>query len=136
MDVANTNFSLSNVEKVLEEYGEDISYDHYFFQERPNYIFQYMAEEFDLKGTLETVTLSSNVSGSPITLNTITPELSSEDETWSGTYFTDYPVTVTADADGFDHWEVTSGNRAKTYTDLTINVPIDEGGVEIYAVFK
>jgi hypothetical protein len=136
MDIANTNFSLSKVEKVLEEYGYDISYDDYFFQERPNYIFQYMAEEFDLKGTLETVTLSSNKAGSPITLNTITPELSSEDGTWSGTYFTDYPVTVTADADGFDHWEVTSGNRTKTYTDLTINVPIDEGGVEIYAVFK
>jgi hypothetical protein len=136
MDIANTNFSLSNVEEVLEKYGYDISYDDYFFQERPNYIFKYLAEEFSLTGTLETVTLSSNRAGSPITLNTITPELSNENQTWSGTYFTDYPVTVTANADGFDHWVVTSGGSTSTYTDLTIEVPVEEGGVRIYAVFK
>jgi hypothetical protein len=135
MDIANTNFSLSNVESVLEEYGYDISYDDYFFQERPKYIFKYLAEEFGLSGTQETVTLCSNQSGSPITLNTISPELS-DAGTWSGTYFIDYPVTVSVDSDEFDHWEVTTGNETKTYTDSTIEVSVVKGGVEIYAVFK
>jgi hypothetical protein len=135
MDIANTNFSLTNVEEVLEEYGYDISYNDYFFRERPKYMFQYLAEEFGLMGTQETVTLSSNKAGSPVTLNTITPELSS-DESWSGTYFTDYPVTVTAPSSDFDHWEVTSGGETEIYGDTTIEVPVVKGGVEIYAVFR
>jgi hypothetical protein len=135
MDIANTNFSLANVEEVLEEYGYDISYNDYFFRERPKYMFQYLAEEFGLTGTQETVTLSSNKAGSPVTLNTITPELSSEGS-WSGTYFTDYPVTVTAPSSDFDHWEVTSGGETEIYGDTTIEVPVVKGGVEIYAVFR
>jgi hypothetical protein len=135
MDIVNTNFSLTNVEEVLEEYGYDISYNDYFFRERPKYMFQYLAEEFGLTGTQETVELSSNKSGSPVTLNTITPELSS-DESWSGTYFTDYPVTVTASSPNFDHWEVTSGGETEIYSNTTIEVPVVKGGVEIHAVLR
>jgi hypothetical protein len=136
MDILNTNFSLSNVETILNEYGYDISYEDYFFRERPKYIVQYMAEEFGLTGTTGKVTLSSNMTGSPIMLNTITPQIVSEDEGWSGNYLTDYPVNVTATQNGFDHWEVTSGGQTSNYTDITIEVPVVEGGVEIYAVYK
>jgi hypothetical protein len=136
MDIMNTNFSLSNVERILNEYGYDISYDDYFFRERPKYIVKYMAKEFGLADTMGKVTLSSNMSGSPIMLNTITPQLVSKDEGWSGNYLTDYPVTVTATQDGFDHWEVTSGGQTSNYTDMTIEVSVVEGGVEIYAVYK
>jgi hypothetical protein len=124
------------VERILNEYGYDISYDDYFFRERPKYIVKYMAKEFGLADTMGKVTLSSNMSGSPIMLNTITPQLVSKDEGWSGNYLTDYPVTVTATQDGFDHWEVTSGGQTSNYTDMTIEVSVVEGGVEIYAVYK
>jgi hypothetical protein len=136
MDILNTNFSELNVERILNEYGYDISYDDYFFRERPKYIVKYMAEEFGLAGTIGKVTLSSNKSGFPISLNTITPQLVSKDENWSGNYMTDYPVTVTATQNGFDHWEVTLGGQTSNYTDITIEVPVVEGGVEIYAVYK
>jgi hypothetical protein len=134
MDIVNTNFTIANVERVLEKYGYDISYDDYFFQERPKYIIPDLAEEFGLSGTLETVTLSSNRSGAPVTLNTITPELSA-DGTWSGTYFTDYPVEVSADSADFDHWEVTSNGQTMIYTDIVIEVPVVAGGVLIKAVY-
>jgi hypothetical protein len=136
MDILNTNFTLSNAETILNEYGYDISYEDYFFRERPKYIVQYMAEEFGLAGTMGKVTLSSNKAGSPIMLNTITPQIASEGESWSGNYLTAYPVTVTAAQNGFDHWEVTSNGQTSNYTDTTIEVPVVEGGVEIYAVYK
>jgi hypothetical protein len=135
MDIVNTNFSLSSVEQVLEKYGYDISYNDYFFRERPKYIVPDLAEEFGLTGTQETVALSSNKPGVSVTLNTITLELSS-DETWSGTYFTDYPVTVTASSSDFAYWEVTSDGQTITYSDTTIEVPVVKGGVEINAVFR
>jgi hypothetical protein len=135
MDIVNTNFSLTNVEEVLEKYGYNISYNDYFFRERQKYIVPDLAEEFGLTGTQETVVLSSNKSGFTVTMNTITLELSS-DESWSGTYFTDYPVTVTASSLDFDHWEVTSGGETEIYSDTTIEVPVVKGGVEIYAVFR
>lgn len=97
-----------------------------------------MAEEFDLSGKLGTVTLTSDTEGSPITLNTITPELAEDGDTylWQGDYFIEYPVTVTANAPGFSHWEVTVGEDTKTYTESTLEVPIEEGGVRIHAVFQ
>jgi hypothetical protein len=136
MDILNTNFTLSNAETILNEYGYDITYEDSFFVERPKYIVQYMADEFGLSGTTVKVTLSSNKAGSPIMLNTITPQIVSEDESWSGNYLTAYPVTVAATQNGFDHWEVTSDGQTINYTDTTIEVPVVEGGVEIYAVYK
>jgi hypothetical protein len=55
---------------------------------------------------------------------------------WSGKYFTDYPVTVKATAkEGyrFDHWEVTGATVADTTSD-EITVPVSEG-VTIKAVY-
>ena len=94
-----------------------------------------MAEEFGLGGTQETVTLSSNENGCPITLNTIRPEICG---TWQGIYFTDYPVTVTVNETGraFDHWEVTTKEDVKSFTETSIEVPVEAGGVQIRAVFR
>jgi hypothetical protein len=135
MDIVNTNFTTEHAQEVLEKYDMDISWNNYFFQERAKYIVPYMAEYFGLTGTQQTVTLSSNVQGAPVTLNTITPTLSS-DGTWSGSYFTDYTVTATAVFSNFDHWEVTSADYTEIYTEQTIEVSVVEGGVEIHAVFK
>jgi hypothetical protein len=136
MDILNTNFTLSNAETILNEYGYDITYEDSFFVERPKYIVQYMADEFGLSGTMGKVTLSSNKAGSSIMLNTITPQIASQGESWSGNYLTAYPVTLTATQNGFDHWEVTSDGQTINYADTTIEVPVVEGGVEIYAVYK
>ena len=72
-----------------------------YFANRPAYINDSLAETFSLTGTLVPVTLSVNdASMGEILLNTITPDLSSG--SWSGNYYTDYPVTVTAEPiDGY-----------------------------------
>ena len=138
MDLINTNFSVENTLAIMEYLGIHNANYQEFCENRPAYIVPYMAEEFELTGTQETVTLSSNVSGTPITLNTISPELrpSMESFSWTGNYFTDYPVTVTANAPDFSYWEVTSNGGTHKFTDKTIEVPVSTGGVQIHAVYQ
>lgn len=135
MDLVNTNFSVNYTIKVLNDLAISSKSIWEFFQNRLDYIVPYLAEEFDLTGTQETVTLVSNLPGAPIRLNTIQPELSGGSG-WSGSYFTDYPVTVSTDQPGFSHWEVTANGVTKTYTGATLEVPVAKGGVQIRAVFQ
>ena len=133
MDMANVNFSVENVENVFSKWN--VSIDEYdgFFKERFDYIVPYMAEEFGLTGTLENVTLKINdVEGGTIQLNTTRPDLSKG--SWSGKYYTDYPVTVTAvAAEGyeFDGW---SGSVTSKHD--TIEVKVEAGGSILEACFK
>ena len=138
MDLINTNFSVENTLSILDYLNITSSTVWDFFENRIDYVVPYVTQEFALTGTQANVTLSSNVSGSPITLNTISPELrpSRDAFSWTGSYFTDYPVTVTATAPNFSHWEITVNGRVQKLTDRTIEVPVSAGGVQIHAVFE
>ena len=88
-----------------------------------------------LTGSLASVSISNDGGKGSVKFNTI--KLDDSLSTWSGKYFTDYPVTVKATAkDGysFDHWEVTGANVSNTTSD-EITVPVSEG-VSIKAVYK
>lgn len=133
MDMVNTNFHPRRVAKLMEEWGMDMTWNDSFFLERPGYICPYLAEEFDLKGSLETVTIeSSEPEGGRIRLNTVEPEL--ENGTWSGNYYTDYPVTVTAEAKKGYVFEGWSG--AVETKNASVEVPVTEGGIVLKAVFR
>lgn len=133
MDMANTNFSIKNVEKVFSKWN--VSLDEYdgFFKERFDYIVPYMAEEFGLTGTLEDVTLKTNhTSGGTIQINTTIPDLS--EGSWTGKYYTDYPVTVTAvPADGY---EFVGWSGSVSTDSATIEAEVVEGGITLEAVFE
>lgn len=144
MDLVNTDFRYENVQKVLQAYGEageyyhsgnggtrSLSYYEDFFQTRGAYITQYLAEEFGLEGSLQPLTISINdpLAGT-VYVNTATPDLSGG--SWTGQYYTDYPVTVTAEANPgytFVGWE--GGTSA-----ATIELTLEEGGAVLYAVFE
>lgn len=134
MDLINTNFEINHVAQMLEEWGEDISYDDYFYRDRPAYITQYMADEFGLAGTQETITLHvDNPWGGTVQLNTINPNLSSGE--WSGKYYTDYPVTLTAkpvEGHSFGGWLV----DGVLFDSETIEVDIKKGGSRIDVIFN
>lgn len=133
MDLVNTSFSMDTVMEQMNEFGDYSEYMVEFFENRPNYIVPYLAEEFGLKGSLMPVTVTVNdAEGGYITLNTITPDL--KNNTWSGNYFTDYPIEVTAVAkEGyrFAGWSgsVSSGENC-------LQVQVEEGGITLYAVFE
>ena len=133
MDLLNTNFAVENVSEKLQNHGEDITWLNSFFAHRPDYMKKYLAKEFELTGWLETVTLyNADESKGKIQINTSTPVMSSG--SWSGEYYTDYPVTVTAcPAEGY---EFIGWSGSVNSTEITIEVPVIKGGVEIKAEFQ
>ena len=137
MDLVNTDFKPETVLPKLEAWDGwgEVTQEHCdFFQKRADYIVPCMAEYFDLKGSLETVTLTSNRPESVISLNTTTPVV--KDGEWSGRYYTDYAVSVSTNESGFDHWEITANGTTETRTEPSIEVPVTKGGTVIHAVFQ
>ena len=93
-----------------------------------------MEQELGLTGTQETLTITTDTpDAGTVTLNTIKPDLSGG--SWSGVYYTDYPVTLTAEpAEGhvFVAWEV-NGERL---TEPTIEADILRGGSNVHVIFQ
>lgn len=133
LDMMNTAFSAENVEKVLGEWGLDLTYYDSFFLKRPQHMIQSLVNEFGLSETMGELTVSVNdVAGGSIEINTITPDLSSG--SWSGEYFTDCPVKLTAvPAEGYQFvgW---SGSTESTEKHIEINVL--ETGTDVIAIFE
>lgn len=133
MDLANENFSIKSVEKVLKQWEEDITWNDSFFLKRAQYIVPYMAEEFTLSGTLEKVEINVNdAEAGRIYLNTITPTM--ENGTWSGQYYTDYPINVMAEAKPgyrFVEWRGSVDSK-----EAALEIAVKEGGIKLYAVFE
>lgn len=158
MDMANVNFDYAKVHKELysiaelyeaavvytqnrfnsEEYTSENFWNYIgnideFYKKRKNYVVDYLAEAFELDGTLAQVTLSVNdVLGGDIQINTTIPDLTGG--TWSGDYFTDYPITITAipkEGYRFVGWE--GGMYLET---STVVLPLTEQGVSVRAVFE
>lgn len=155
-DLMNTSFRLENVAPVFMElteqmrgpvvkdlkkyYGDSRTEEDFekeiqsmavFFQERPEYMLQYLAEEFALEGTPETVTVYCTEGGA-VMLNTV--QIPQATEGWAGRYFTDYPVTLTAvPAQGyaFAGW---SGDVVSAET--AIETEVKPGGITLYAAFE
>jgi hypothetical protein len=129
-----------------DDYTEDTFYENIeeideFYERRSEYIVPYMAEAMELQGSLETVTLQtacmgqendSNGQCGTILCNTTEPDLSSGE--WTGTYYTDYPVTLTAvPAEGYEFVGWQSDQMVQDGDTLTVEVP--QGGICIRAVF-
>lgn len=156
MDIANTNFKYEKVHESLMEwkekyqtqvvkshqrfYREDYSaadFEAYieefdaFFEKRFSFITGCLAEELGLSGSLETVTIrNEQPEGGTVMVNTATVSAAE----WTGQYFTDYPITVTAvAADGyrFAGW---SGDLEGL--EAQAEVEVSEGGIALTAKFE
>lgn len=146
MDLVNENFRYEKVKSVLDAYGpagagyhggnggtQDISYYETFFKTRASYIVPYMAEEFALNGTLETLHLEINDSNAGyIQLNTIVPDLS--EGKWNGQYYTDFPITVTAVAEEGYVFKGWGGDLHSA--EASLELKLNTGGTSLYAVFE
>lgn len=125
MDLVNTTFSVPVVEENLERWGSDLSYDDYFFRDRPEYITQYMAKEFGLTGTQEEIRISGG-EGCRVSINTA-DDLALP---WQGKYYTDYPVTLSASPESgyeFLGWEI----DGRLITDRSLEISLREGGIDV-----
>lgn len=133
MDLLNTNFTVDNVSEKLKEHGEDITWLNSFFAHRPDYMKKYLAKEFELTGSLETVTLynADEVKGT-VHINSATPVM--KNGSWSGEYYTDYPVTVTANPTA--GYEFVGWSGSVDSVEETIEVPVTDGGIALRAEFR
>lgn len=131
MDIVNNNFSSQRVEQILRNHNLDLSWHNGFFEKRPAYAAAHLAEEFGLSGSLETVTVTSDQpSMGSVCVNTSVIDLSSG--SWTGSYFTDYPITLTAlPKEGY---EFIGWKGAATGSEQMLTVPVD-GGITLEAVF-
>ncbi len=134
MDLVNTVFKPETVLEEMAEWGVSSGEYADFFAHRPDYIVPYMAEEFGLTGSPETVTLTvSDPKGGTVRLNTVVPDLSGG--RWTGSYYTDYPVSLRAEPrEGyrFAGWEINGAPVAESETEAEVK----EGGTEIHAIFE
>lgn len=133
MDLLNTNFSVENASSKLEAYGQDITWLNSFFEKRPGYMKAYLAKEFGLTGQPAMITIyNSDEQGGTVQVNTITPGMKAG--SWSGEYFTDYPVTLTAHPKEGYEFAGWSGSITSDEKMMEVSVPV--GGMEITAEFK
>lgn len=121
--------------KTKQKWEENIERKYLFAKERPEYIRDYMMEEFDIDGAI-TVTVNNETEAGYVRVNTlpIRSDLPGNTTTdfWSGTYFKGVPITIEAVAkDGyeFSHWE----NREEDVNELSIT---PEENLNFKAVFK
>lgn len=145
MDMINTDFTVKRAREAMDDWGiasmpawgmQD-DWPETFFPARTAAVTEHLSEEMELSGILGEVTLSVNdPKAGSIVLNTITPDLS--EGSWSGIYFTDYPVTVTALAEEgyvFSGWQSDSlPGDSLSSPSLTLSVP--SGGLTLQAVFR
>ena len=134
MDLANVNFAVEKVKESMAVWGVDISWNDGFFENRFDSIVPALAKEFGLTGTLEEITLKiSSENAGAVTINTTAPKL--KDGSWTGKYYTDYPVTITATAkEGYEFvgWR----NGQQLLEEAQISVQLETGGCTWEAVFK
>ena len=131
LDIGNNNFAPERVEPVLVKYGMDLDWVKEYFEDRLPCAAGYLAQEFNLTGTLETVTVTTeNPQMGSVQVNTSVIDL--DDGTWSGQYFTDFPITLTAIPN--DGYEFSGWKGAQNETSATITVSM-ENGPELEAVF-
>ena len=130
-DMVNNNFAPERVEAVLKKYGYTLDWRDGYFRRRPAFAMQHLAEEFNLTGTLEMVQITSaHPEMGTVTVNTSQIDLSSG--SWTGQYYTDYPITITATPEPgytFVGWK---GDTGETSTQITLPVT---GGISLEAVF-
>lgn len=131
MDIGNNNFSAENVTAVLEKHGLPPDWVDGYFLKRTQYAPLHLAQEFGLTGTVETLTVTAkDPAMGNITVNTSQIDLSGH--SWSGRYFTDYPITLTAEAK--EGYEFIGWKGDADTSDATLTLPMT-GSTTLEAVF-
>lgn len=155
MDIANTTFSYEKMHSMLDDWSSrysvqvvkdhqrfyDAAYDlddfyseveqvDQFFKHRFSFAMESLANSFDLSGELVCVSVSSNPGGT-VAINTASLE---EGGTWEGYYYSDFPITVSAQAKEGYHFAGWKGDVDNAKEELSIS--LQDGNVALRAVFE
>ncbi|MDE5596808.1 MAG: hypothetical protein K2J04_03145, partial [Lachnospiraceae bacterium] len=116
----------------------------YFLDNRKPYAVQYLKDDFCLTGSLALVEVEiNNAAAGSIIVNTV--ELTFDDSTkWSGEYYTDYSITLSAVANEgyqFVGWKQISAIDKESSDSVlseekSIELTFDARGISLQAVFE
>ena len=135
MELVNSSFYIPRVLSILDGLGIEDESIREFFENRLYYLVPRMAEEFGRADTVGSVELGASEEGTPISVNGMSPELVNKTK-WTGFFLTDEPLILSTDREDLFFWMVTAEGETQLYDDPTIEIPLTEGGVKVYALFK
>lgn len=134
LDLMNVSFNYDRALPLLEQYGltEDAFWPR-FLRDRPQYALEMLVRELQLDASpCDLVLKVSDPVGGEIRLNKVTPDLKTG--TWTGTYLTGYPVSLTAiPAEG---WHFVRWQGDLESDQISVTLPIDGDRVQVTAVFE
>ena len=157
MDLANINYSYEKVHPRLMDWQDiyqdqmvknhrrffdaDFSaetYDTYihsmdpFFENRFSFVMEGLDDTFNLSGTLEPVHVScSDIEGGSVTINTSKTAIGAD---WTGYYYNDFPIVLTATAAEGYRFVGWSGDVISEDNQLELMIPT--GGLSLQATFE
>lgn len=133
MDLMNHNFSVENVDNAFQRWGLDSTWNDSFFVKRSEHMIEYIKTEFELQGNVETLEVEVNdCKGGTIRVNSICPNLNNN--SWSGKYFTDYPLeveVVPSEGYKFVKWSGDIDSEKEN-----VQIEMKDGGTKIVAIFE
>lgn len=110
-----------------------------FYDNRYQRMIDLLKEYFYLEGSLANITIKNDDSMGTVTINTITPDLTSG--SWSGSYYTDFPILLSAEPKPgytFSYWETSDGKKIdinsaeiEFNTDLTVTAVYEKSDIII-----
>lgn len=95
-----------------QNYTSEVSSVRSFYQSRFSSITGHLRSFSSLRGNLANITVKNDASMGSVKINTITPDFSNG--SWSGKYYTDYPVVLSAKPEpGYrlSYWETSTGDK-------------------------
>ena len=118
-----------------ESYSNDVETVSSYYQSRGQSIINSLKSYCQLSGNLAKITVKNDPSSGEVQINTLRPDFAGG--SWSGSYYTDYPVILTAtpvEGKSFDHWELSDGRTVTAATaeitmtaDLTVTAVYGAG---------
>lgn len=123
-----------NTENYINKFYKEIYEMENFFVERPVYVVDMFQEKFNLEEPVTIELYCENDGESYIQLNSIKVD----DRIWTGNYFTEIPVKVSAvvsDDETFEKWRITCGGITKENKNQSI-VIFPKNGMQIEAVYQ
>lgn len=117
-----------------DDYVKEISDLRAFLTKRKPYIMNYLKEHFQLQGTLENLSLTVNQpQNGTVMVNSIHPDL--QNGTWIGSYFTDYPITLSAIPNENCHFVRWEGDITSEEASITCTLKTDRT-FQVFAIFE
>ncbi len=100
-----------------QNYTSEVSSVRSFYKSRFDSITDHLRSFGSLKGNLANITVKNDSSMGSVKINTITPDFSNG--SWSGKYYTDYPVVLSAEPESgyrLEYWETSNGEKISSAT--------------------